>query len=112
VHDASVFSNSALYERVTSDNFSQGHICYIEGINVALFLVDDSDYPLLKWLLKPFPFSGDLPTTNYRNLSRAQIVSSGISNSDYPNSSDDCSIQHLPKGVCFIRVFYHRCMFY
>lgn len=78
VHDARVFSNSALYGKVTSGNLLQGHARSIEGKSVPVFLVGDSGYPLMRWLLKPFPFSGDLSTSkktfNYR-LSRARIVS-------------------------------------
>ena len=78
VHDARVFSNSALYGKVTSGNLLQSHARSIEGKSVPVFLVGYSGYPLMRWLLKPFPFSGDLSTSkktfNYR-LSRARIVS-------------------------------------
>ena len=78
VHDAHVFSNSTLNGKATSDNLLQGHSRNIEGKSVAVCLVGDSGYLLLRWLLKPFPFNGDLSTAkktfNYK-LSRARIVS-------------------------------------
>lgn len=78
VHDARVFCNSELYHKVYNGTLLQGHSRSINGVDVPVFLVGDAGYPLLSWLLKPYPFHSTLSaaqkTFNYR-LSRARIVS-------------------------------------
>ena len=49
----------------------------LEEATFLFFLIGDSAYPLLPWLLKPFPFSISMPTDhktyNYR-LSRGWVI--------------------------------------
>ena len=77
VHDARVFVNSAVYAEATSKQILQGDTRQILGQDVPVFLIGDSAYPLLSWLLKPFADSTALTPEqkhfNYR-LSRARIV--------------------------------------
>lgn len=77
VHDARVLANSSLFEKAEEGLIFGGQEREIEGCNVPVFLIGDSAYPLLKWLLKPFPdnehLTDERKNFNYR-LSRARIV--------------------------------------
>ena len=77
VHDARVFTNSSLYRKANNGELLQGDTLQVRGGNVPIFLIGDSAYPLLPWLLKPFPFSISMPndhkTYNYR-LSRGRVI--------------------------------------
>ncbi len=77
MHDARVFANSTLYQKVTDGRILQGNECCLHGKEMPIVLIRDSGYPLLSWLIKPFPFSSALTMKqrkfNYR-LSRARIV--------------------------------------
>lgn len=77
VHDARVFVNSSLYQKANNKEILQGHVLDINGCVVSPFMVGDSGYPLLSWLVKPYPHNGNLSsqqkTYNYR-MSRARIV--------------------------------------
>lgn len=77
VHDARVLSNSKVFRLGNS-----GHLCppidrELSGVNVQPVILGDSAYPLLPWLMKPFPDNGQLTREqrqyNYRQ-SRARMV--------------------------------------
>ena len=55
VHDARVFVHSPLYSRITEEDLLPSKPMSINGVNVPLFLIADSVYPLQTWLMKPFP---------------------------------------------------------
>ena len=78
VHDARVFAHSSLYNKGESGTLLLSGVKTIQpGIDLPLYIIGDSAYPLLNWLMKPYPQS--LATTrnqityNYR-ISRARIV--------------------------------------
>ena len=77
VHDARVFVHSPLYVRITEKKLLPNKVLRVHGVDVPLFIIGDSAYPLQSWLMKPFPHNGvlsnDQKTYNYR-LSRARIV--------------------------------------
>ena len=77
VHDARVFANSSLFKKITSGELLKGESLQVQGQTLQTFLLGDSAYPLLPWLIKPFPFSSSLNSEqkrcNYR-LSRARVV--------------------------------------
>jgi hypothetical protein len=78
VHDAHVLSNSKLYQlgmegRLFDANVSE----QINGTTVKPLILGDAAYPLLSWLMKPYPHSPDMPIAhkrfNYR-LRRARMT--------------------------------------
>ena len=78
VHDARVFANSKIYERITEENLLANEQTRVfHGCRIPVFIVGDSAYPLKTWLMKPFADTGSLTAQqkcyNYR-LSRARIV--------------------------------------
>ena len=76
VHDARVLANSVVFKNINSGTLLQGE-CRVQGRNLRPFLIGDSAYPLLPFLMKPFSFSPTLSAQqkrfNYR-LSRARVV--------------------------------------
>ena len=70
VHDARVLANSCLFKRVNSGELLNGEALQVQGQPLQPFLLGDSAYPLLPWLIKPFPFSPSLDSSqkkfNYR----------------------------------------------
>ena len=76
-HDARVLPHSSVYEKAESGTLLPSTTRLIAGENVPLYIIGDSAYPLLMWLMKPFPHSShlsdDKKTYNYR-MSRARIV--------------------------------------
>ena len=77
VHDARVFAHSSLYNKGVAGTLLPSKERIIHGVKEPLFIVGDAAYPLLSWLMKPYPqslaTSTDKMTYNYR-LSRAHIV--------------------------------------
>ena len=77
VHDARVLANSALYLKCNSKEWLQGDSLHVNNTNLSIFLIGDSAYPLLPWLMKPFSISPNLSlqqkTFNYR-ICRGRVV--------------------------------------
>ena len=77
VHDARVLANSALYKKVTGGELLQGEEIQLQGQTLGTFVIGDSAYPFLPWLVKPFLFSSSLNSQqkkfNYK-LSQARVV--------------------------------------
>ena len=79
VHDARVFSHSPIYKQITEQELLPGNrTILMNSIEVHLYLIGDSAYPIQTWLMKPFPhntqnLTNEKKTYNYR-LSRARIV--------------------------------------
>ena len=77
VLDARVLAHSALFMKAEEGTILDGQSKQIEGCTIPVFLIGDSAYPLLKWLIKPYP-ENDHMTEQRRNfnyqLSRARIV--------------------------------------
>ena len=77
IHDARVLANSSIYKKVNNGQLLGGNIAQVQWRSLRPFLIGDSAYPLLLWLVKPFLFSSVLTSQqklfNYR-LSRARVV--------------------------------------
>ena len=78
VHDARVFSNSSVFTKGQNGSlFPADRSKVINGVKVPVIIIADAAYPLLPWIMKPFPDNGNLPRDkshfNYR-LSRARMV--------------------------------------
>lgn len=77
VHDARVLANSAIYTKCSDHDLIQGNNLQVGSRSLPIYLVGDSAYPLLPWLIKPFSMSPTLTiqqkTFNYR-LCRGRVV--------------------------------------
>lgn len=77
VHDARVSANSSISKKINSGELLAGGETCVRRRRLPLFLLGDSAYPLLPWLIKPFSFSSSLSSwqklCNYR-ISRARVV--------------------------------------
>ena len=79
VHDARVFSNSPLF-RVHEHTgiFPEEGSRNICGVDVNALILGDSAYPLLPWLMKPFPESANMSAEkrnfNYKHSSTRMVV--------------------------------------
>ena len=54
-----------------------GNVVQVQQRPLQLFLIGDSAYPLLSWLIKPFPFSSSLSSEQKlfnHKISRARVV--------------------------------------
>lgn len=77
VHDARIFSNSDLYQKGSNGQLFPDQTRTINGHNLPLVIVGDPAYPLLPWVMKPFPEYAGMPQKqrnfNFR-LSKARIT--------------------------------------
>ena len=76
VHDACVFANSDLYHKGRSGRLFSKCNFQLDEDNIPVVILGDSAYPLMNWLLKPFPHGAtnrDQQRFNYR-LSRVRMV--------------------------------------
>ena len=77
VHDARVLAHSALYNEIECNHILPNRTVSISGVDVPLYMIGDSAYPLKKWLMKPFAHNTYLneqqQNYNYR-VCRARIV--------------------------------------
>ncbi|XDV48421.1 hypothetical protein PO909_017832 [Leuciscus waleckii] len=58
IHDVRVFSLSSLYERGSAGTLLPHWTEMFEGVDVPVFLLGDSAYLLLTWLMKAYPEGG------------------------------------------------------
>ena len=77
VHHARILRNSELFKQATAGTLFPNQSVQIEGTSVQLLILGDLAYPLLPWLMKPFPqhcpLTRDQRRFNYR-LSRARMT--------------------------------------
>ena len=76
VHDARVFANSELYQNGRNGTLFPQSNLQLDGNDVPVVILGDAAYPLMSWLLKPFPHGAlnrQQQRFNYR-LSRARMV--------------------------------------
>ena len=77
VHDARIFSNSDLYAKGESGELMPNRIKRINNVDVPVMILGDAAYPMLPWIMKPYPGTGTLSRKqchfNYR-LSRVRMV--------------------------------------
>ena len=72
-----VFVHSPIYHQITENSLLPNNTMSVNGVNILLYLIGDSAYPLQTWLMKPFPRAAHslliMKQYNYR-ISRACIV--------------------------------------
>ena len=77
VHDARVLANSAIYQRANNKEILQGECMCVGDMDIPIFLVGNSAYPLLPWLIKLFTMSPSITeqqkTFNYI-ICRGRVV--------------------------------------
>lgn len=77
VHDARVFAQSSIFKKISEGTLLPDQTTTVNGVNIPLYLIGDSAYPIKSWLMKPFTHGTVLTTEqktfNYR-LCRARIV--------------------------------------
>ena len=77
VHDARVLVNSSFYHRVDCGVLLPSWARNFGGVDVPLLILGDPAYPLLPWLMKPYPETGSLSTKERHFIyhqSRAHMV--------------------------------------
>ena len=75
-HDSRVLRNSFIYDEAEQGNILQAPRVNIDGHEIGPYLVGDSAYPLLPWLIKPFPEGTRDPEekTFNKELSTARVT--------------------------------------
>ena len=76
VHDARILANSTVFARGEAGTLAPNSVQSIGGVPVPVVILGDPAYPLLPWLLKPYPgvgLSSKQKKFNTR-LSRARVV--------------------------------------
>ena len=77
VHDARVLAHSTFYKKANAGQLLSRTTKTICGASVPVFIIGDSPYPMLPWLMKPYNQpsvdSAEKSTYNYR-ISRGLIV--------------------------------------
>ena len=116
VHDACVFVHSPIYI-ATEEDLLPDKPMSINGVNVPLFLIGDSAYPLHTWLMKPLPQSGiltnEMKQYNYR-ICRARIV---VENAygrlkaccQRLMKRNDMHVNHIPNMIAAACILHNLC---
>ena len=77
VYDARAFVYPSLHKKITDNQLTPDKTEQIGSVDVSLYMIGDSAYPLQCWLMKPFSYSSDVTTQqhtyNYR-ISRGRMV--------------------------------------
>jgi hypothetical protein len=76
-HDARIFANSTVFSKAQAGNLLPNTSRLINGVDVPVVILGDPAYPLLPWLMKPYPGDGSLTPIQRRfnyQLSRARMV--------------------------------------
>ena len=76
VHDARILSNSEVFHRGEAGTLVPQSVQILAGVPVPVVILGDPAYPLLPWLLKPYPGTGLSTKASKFNtrLSRARVV--------------------------------------
>jgi len=76
VHDARILSNSEVFNRGEAGTLVPQSVQILAGVPVPVVILGDPAYPLLPWLLKPYPATGLSTKASKFNtrLSRARVV--------------------------------------
>ena len=119
VHDARVFAHSPIYKQITEQELLPGNrTMLMNSIEVPLYLIGDSAYPIQTWLMKPFPhntqnLTNEKKTYNYR-LSRARIVvenAYGRLKARWRRlmKRNDMHIKHIPNIIATACILHNIC---
>ena len=76
VHDARIFSNPEVFTKGQSGRLAPNTVRIIGGVSVPVVILGDPSYPLLPWLMKPYPGAGlSVKEKKFNSrLSRARVV--------------------------------------
>ena len=77
VHDARIFSNSDLYLKGSNGQLFTDQTRTINGHSLPIVVVGDPAYPLLPWVMKPYPEYAGMPHKQWNfkfRLSKARIT--------------------------------------
>lgn len=77
VHDARVLANSSLFARGQSNTLFPQLTERFEGVDVPVLILGDAAYPLLSWLMKPYPENQELAPAKIafnNRLSKARMT--------------------------------------
>jgi len=117
VHDARVLANFKLFRLANDGEVLNGENVTIGEVDVPIFLVGDSAYPLSTWLMKPFPHSSELTQSqkqfNY-HLSRSRIVvenAYGRFKARWKRlcKSNDMNVQNIPNVITACCILHNIC---
>ncbi|XP_070552294.1 uncharacterized protein [Ptychodera flava] len=117
VHDARVFANSSVYQKLQENTLFPNITENISGVEIPLVLLGDPAYPLLQNLMKPFSDNGRLTPHQHRfnrRLSSARMV---IENAFGRLKGrwrcllkrSDCNLDILPNVVLACCVLHNLC---
>ena len=89
----------------------------IKGVNVPLFLIADSAYPLQTWLMKPFPQSSvvtnEIKQYNYRVSSARIIVENAYGRLKARwrrlMKRNDMHVDHIPQVIAAACILHNVC---
>ena len=77
VHDARMLRISSFFHNAQNGNVLDAPVENVNGTNVGPLTVDDGAYPLLPWLMKPYPHINALNRSQHRynqQLSKARVA--------------------------------------
>lgn len=77
VHDSRVLSLSSLFDHMQANDILPQWTEVFEDVNVPLFLLGDKAYPMLPWIVKPYPDRGlnaEQVSFNYRQSQARMVV--------------------------------------